>query len=213
MFTGLIEDVGEVVEVRSGEVYIITVQSAVVPELVKKGDSVAVDGVCLTVTTISGDRVSFDAVRETVSRTTLSGFRSGTPVNLETSLTASKPLGGHFVQGHVDGTAKIAAKRELGTSAEYEFSCDDEILRLVVEKGSVAVDGVSLTVARLTESGFVVAVIPETLSATTLANKTVGDKVNIETDIIGKYVEKFVMASQKSKGVDADLLRQTGFID
>ena len=173
------------------------------------GDSVAVDGVCLTVTAVGDGELSFDAVPETLSRSTLNDVRVGDRVNLESSLRAGGKIGGHFVLGHVDGVGKIEGVRNLTDSAEIRVAAPREVMRYVVEKGSVAVNGISLTVASCDSAGFTVAVIPHTLSVTTLGQKKPGERVNLEADILGKYVEKLTTGGS---GVTEELLRDAGFM-
>ncbi|MBP5274772.1 MAG: riboflavin synthase [Abditibacteriota bacterium] len=209
MFTGIIEQKGRVSSIAGGAVYKIEISAGSLAEKVKPGDSVSVNGVCLTATEIRGGSLFFDAVRETVRRTALSGLRPGDEVNLETALTLSKPLGGHFSSGHVDGTAVISRIRILGTSREIDFTCSREMLPYIAEKGSVAVDGISLTVAAVSGSGFSVAAIPHTLKNTTLPEKKEGDTVNIETDLLAKYLESLLKKEKKPSLEEA--LLQNGF--
>jgi riboflavin synthase len=176
------------------------------------GDSVAINGVCLTVTSISGGSLSFDAVPETLSRSTLGDLKPGDKVNLEASLRAGKMIGGHFVQGHVDGVGTIESITNLAESRVIRVGAPRELLRYVVEKGSIAIDGISLTVASINESSFTIAVIPHTLEMTTLNLKRTGDRVNLETDVIGKYIEKFLNERRGGSGVTEDLLRNSGFM-
>lgn len=211
MFTGLVEDLGVVKAITRGTVSRLIVASERVAANAYVGDSVAVNGVCLTVTSVSGDELIFDAVPETLSRSTLGSLRSGDRVNLESSLKAGSAIGGHFVQGHVDGVGVVESIRRMEDSATIRICAPREVMRYVVEKGSIAVDGISLTVASVDDSGFTVAVIPHTLEVTTLGLKRSGDKVNLEADIIGKYVEKF-LAGRPSDGVTEDLLRRAGFV-
>ncbi|MBO4548374.1 MAG: riboflavin synthase [Abditibacteriota bacterium] len=208
MFTGLIEASGAVLSVTPGPVYRLQIGAAL--SGVKTGDSVAVNGVCLTLTGYGGGALSFDAVRETVSRTTLAFLKKGERVNLETALTLSKPLGGHFVSGHVDGLAVISAVRVRGDSKEMDFTCPRSLLRYIAPKGSVALDGISLTVARVTDGGFSVAVIPHTLSSTTLEDKRPGDRMNLETDILAKYTEK-LLGRDKADPLKEALIK-SGFV-
>ena len=212
MFTGLIEEIGIVKSLTGGTVARLVVASARVIEDVRVGDSVSVSGACLTVTSVSDGHLTFDAVPETLSRTTLEDLRPGDKVNLEASLRAGKMIGGHFVQGHVDGVGNVESVRRLGDSAEVRIGAPREILRYVVEKGSIAVDGISLTVASVDDAGFTVAAIPHTLDVTTLGSKRPGDRVNLEVDIIGKYVEKFLGGRGASAGVTEEMLRDSGFM-
>ncbi len=211
MFTGLIEELGVVKSLTRGTVNQLAITSERIATNARIGDSVAVNGVCLTVTSVSGNELTFDAVPETLSRSTLGSLRSGDRVNLESSLKAGSAIGGHFVQGHVDGVGVIENIRRMTNSAIIRILAPHNVMRYVVEKGSIAVDGISLTVASVDDSGFTVAVIPHTLEVTTLGFKRFGDKVNLEADIIGKYVEKF-LAGYKSDGITEDLLRRAGFV-
>lgn len=211
MFTGLIEDIGTVRSLSRGTVGKLIVASGKTARGVAIGDSVAVNGACLTVTSISGDEVSFDAVPETLSRTSLGDLRPGDRVNLETSLKAGDPIGGHFVQGHVDGVGTVESSRSLGESQVIRVSAPRDVLKYVVEKGSIAIDGISLTVASCDKKGLTIAVIPHTLDATTLHLKRPGDKVNLEADILGKYVEK-MLGGLGSGGVTEETLRDAGFM-
>lgn len=212
MFTGLIEEVGEVLLIQRASVNRLEISSKTVSTGVSVGDSVAVNGVCLTVTSYRPGILAFDFVKETASRTTLGDLRIADQVNLESSLKAGESLGGHFVLGHVDSTCTLRSIKNLGESREITFAADAEVLQLVVEKGSVAIDGISLTVADCDDSGFTIAVIPHSLNKTTLKNKMPGDRVNVETDILGKYVYKLVSGNRNKGGVTMDLLRQNGFI-
>jgi len=212
MFTGLVEEIGTVKSRTGGAVARLVIASSRVIGDVSVGDSVSVSGVCLTVTSIGDGELTFDAVPETLSRSTLTDLRPGDRVNLEASLRAGKMIGGHFVQGHVDGVGTVESIRRLGESAEARVNAPPAILRYVVEKGSIAVDGISLTVASVDEAGFAVAVIPHTLEVTTLGLKRPGDGVNLEVDVIGKYVEKFLAGRGESPGVTEELLREAGFM-
>ena len=211
MFTGLIQELGTVRSLSRGTVGKLTTGAEKSAGEVAIGDSVAVNGACLTVTAISGNDVSFDAVPETLSRTSLGGLKPGDKVNLETSLKAGQAIGGHFVQGHIDGVGTIESSRSLGESQVIRISAPPGVLRYVVEKGSIAVDGISLTVASVDKSGITIAVIPHTLEATTLHAKRPGEKVNLEADILGKYVEK-LLGRLGPSGVTEDALRDAGFM-
>ena len=212
MFTGLVEEVGTVVSLARGTVVRLVIASSRIINDVDLGDSIAINGVCLTVTLVADGKLSFDAVPETLTRSTLKDLRPGDKVNLEASLRAGKMMGGHFVQGHVDGVGTFKSFTPLAESRVIRISAPRELLRYVVEKGSIAIDGISLTVASVDDSGFTVAVIPHTLSVTTLGLRRPGDQVNLETDIIGKYVEKFMNNRQGSSGVTEDFLRDAGFM-
>jgi riboflavin synthase len=158
------------------------------------GDSIAVSGCCLTVTAADGETLEFDAVPETIARTTLGGLEPGAEVNLEPALRAGEPLGGHFVQGHVDGRARVAALDPEGDGARLRLELEPELLRYCVEKGSLAVDGVSLTIAALHDEGVEIALVPFTLEHTTLGALAPGDQVNVEVDLLAKYAERLASA-------------------
>ena len=215
MFTGLIQDVGTVCGVQpEGQSVHISVQTILTPELAL-GDSLAVNGVCLTVTSTSGDIAVATAVPETLSRTTLGALGPGARVNLEPALRAQDRLGGHIVQGHVDGVGTLVTRSRRGLSLELTVSAGTELLRYMVHKGSITVNGVSLTVAALGSGAFTVALVPHTLGATTLEDGAVGDQVNLEVDILAKYVERMLGLSRDnqptSSGLSEAWLRERGF--
>ncbi len=166
----------------------------------REGDSIAVSGVCLTATGIEGDRFATDVMHETLKRSTLGAVQAGSQVNLELALRAADRLGGHIVQGHVDGVGTVAGVREDGFARVVTVAAGPEVLRYVVQKGSITVDGVSLTVARIDEQGFDVSLIPETLARTTLGAAAAGALVNLEVDVLAKYVEK-LLAGHRSPGL------------
>jgi riboflavin synthase len=196
MFTGLIADLGEIVDAeRSADGVRLTVHSRLAAE-VSEGDSIAVNGVCLTATAVDAASATFraDVMLQTLRRSSLAGARAGgPPVNLELALRASDRLGGHIVQGHVDATGVVAAVTPDGFSRRVEIEAPPEILRYVVEKGSITVDGISLTVAELGRASFTVSLIPETLERTNLGTAELGAVVNLEVDVLAKYVERLVV--------------------
>jgi len=193
MFTGLVREVGTVVSVTGGADGIrVELDAPATSRGAQVGDSIAIDGVCLTVVAVDGDRFAFDAVPETLARTALITLEPGSRVNLEPALRAGEPLGGHYVQGHVDGVASVRTVEPEGEGRRIWFDAATGLLRYVVEKGSVAVQGTSLTVAGLDDAGFAVALIPHTLDATTLGGLEPDDRVNIEVDVLAKYVEKLL---------------------
>jgi riboflavin synthase len=194
VFTGLVEDVGIVARVSArGDATVLAIAPNRIPTSeLAVGESIAIDGTCLTVTERAGGAFEVLASLETLARTTLGGLAPGGRVNLERAVRPSDRLGGHLVAGHVDGIGEISARTPLGAAEEVEFRAAREILRYVVEKGSIAVDGISLTVNRVNEYAFAVALIPHTLAVTTLGDKGVGHRVNLEVDMVAKYVEKFV---------------------
>ena len=192
MFTGLIEDLGELTAIESNELGArLTIRSALASQL-SDGDSVAVNGVCLTATEISADNFSADAMNETLSRSSLGAAAPGSALNLELPLRADGHLGGHIVQGHVDGIGQVSSVRVDGIALVVTVSAAPELLRYVAEKGSIAVDGVSLTVARVDDEGFDVWLIPETAERTNLGVCEPGRTVNLEVDILAKYVERLL---------------------
>ena len=192
MFTGLVADLGTVADVETtGDGVRLRVESALAAEL-SEGDSVAVNGVCLTATAIGGEGFAADVMHETLRRSSLAGVAGGTRVNLELPLRAQDRLGGHVVQGHVDGVGTVREAEPDGFARVVTIEAPPELLRYVVEKGSIAVDGVSLTVASVTPDTFAVSLIPETLERTNLGAAVPGTPVNLEVDVLAKYVEKLV---------------------
>ena len=194
MFTGLIEDVGTIAEIgRLGENFRLTVATAELPTAdIRIGDSVAVNGVCLTVVTVHPGRFGADVSPETVAHTSLAFLKPRDSVNLERALRLSDRLGGHLVYGHVDGTAVLTARRVEGNAVRMSFRLRRDLNRYLVAKGSVAIDGISLTVNEVSEEGFSIAVIPHTLEKTTLRRRRPGEIVNIEVDIFAKFVERLL---------------------
>jgi riboflavin synthase len=194
VFTGLIADLGAVLALeRDGDGATLRVGTELASEL-RVGDSIAVNGVCLTATRVDAGEFEAQAIRETLERSTLGGLSPGDPVNLELALRADGRLGGHIVQGHVDGVGTVAEVREEGFSRVVGIESDSALWPYVVEKGSVAVDGVSLTVSALRERGFEVSLIPETLARTTLGRAEIGRAVNLEADILAKHVQRLMEA-------------------
>lgn len=194
MFTGIVEEIGEVVSCEpEGDVYRLVIRAAMAPRDLAPGGSVAVNGCCLTATKVEGHTLRFDLARETVSRTRFDKrLRAGASVNLERPLRLSSRLDGHFVQGHVDGVGTVESVRETGSASEITFEIPSNLSRYCVEKGSIAIDGVSLTCAQVSGSRVSVAVIPHTLEITTLGRLKGHDLVNVEVDMIAKYVEKLL---------------------
>jgi riboflavin synthase len=209
MFTGIVEEIGEVLAVReSAEVVVLTVRGSTVTSDAAHGDSIAVNGVCLTVIDPDGSTdgtFTVELVPETLKRTSLSGVVAGAKVNLERALRASGRLGGHIVQGHVDGVATLLSRSPSERSDELVLSLDPELARYVVQKGSITVDGVSLTVAAVTNDTFSVALIPTTLAHTTLGIRRPGDTVNLEVDVVAKYVERLTTGYLRgARGTDEE---------
>lgn len=207
MFTGIIEELGTIKRIAlSGSSGQVTIQARKVLEGTKVGDSIAVNGICLTVTSLRPDGFTADVMAETVRRSSLSQAGNGDPVNLERAMAADGRFGGHIVSGHIDGTGKIVQYRKEENAVWVEVETSGDLLRLIVEKGSICMDGISLTVATVGNSSFQVSVIPHTGEETTLLKKRAGSLVNLETDIIGKYVEKLIKtekAKESSDGKDS----------
>ena len=195
MFTGIIETIGRVTSVEGGtDGRRLTFESALVTDDLEIGDSIAVNGVCLTATVVDGSRFGVDAVIETLDRTNLGSVSAGDRVNLERAMPASGRFDGHIVQGHVDGTGFVSSIEAEGDGERWTIATPPHLLRYVVEKGSVTVNGVSLTVAAVSDVAFQIALIPHTLDVTTLGAGAVGDAVNLEVDILAKYVERLLEA-------------------
>ena len=216
MFTGLIEEIGKVVRMgKAGAAARLTVSAGFPPDEIRIGDSIAVNGACLTVVEKNGGSFTFDASPETISRTAFRQLRNGSPVNLERALRFSDRLDGHLVAGHVDCVGVIVERRETSGNIVLSFRIPCEFMRYLAEKGSVAIDGVSLTVNAVGEDTFSVNIIPLTSSRTTLTTKKAGDEVNIETDMLCKYVERLLgLRNEKTeiKGLSLELLAKKGFL-
>lgn len=215
MFTGIIETIGTVrAFVRHPSGAQVAIDAAAIAGSARPGDSLAVDGACLTVSSVDGDAVVCDLSAETLERTTLGGFRVGARVNLERPLRLGDPVGGHLVAGHVDAVGRLLSRVPRGDWAVYRIEFPGQLAPLLVPKGSVAVDGISLTIAVLSERHFEVAVIPYTLRATTLSEKPAGARVNLEADLIGKYVARQTAAREPAPprpGVTLAVLKEHGF--
>lgn len=211
MFTGIIKELGAVRSFnKAGAAYRLEIGSHDVVNSAGIGDSVAVNGICLTVVNKTKGSIYFDVMEETVKRSGLGSLRKSDVVNLEGALRFDGTLGGHFVLGHIDCIGKIKSARKLGDDFIIEVEFPGEFSHLIVEKGSIAIDGVSLTVARVKDRSFVVYIIPLTLKMTTLGQKTAGDIVNLEFDVIGKYIARFGQVKNRSS-VTEEFLRQNGF--
>lgn len=221
MFTGIIEEMGDVrVLSRGSRSARIKIAARTVLEGTKIGDSIAVNGTCLTVTELGTDWFMADVMAETLDRTNLGELAPGSRVNLERALTLNTRLGGHLVSGHVDGIGTIVAQERLDIALLTTIQAPPAVLRYTIEKGSIAIDGISLTIVSLTDNGFQVSLIPETVRRTTLGFKQIGDRVNLEGDIIGKYIERLMQfkgreqASQsQNQGLDLEFLARHGFLE
>ena len=214
MFTGIIEEVGTIKQIaRGAHSATLTIRAQTVLEETKIGDSIAVNGICLTVTRLSPDSFSADVMHETLNRSALAQLSIGSAVNLERAMPANGRFGGHIVSGHVDGIGYIAQIRRDDTAIWYTIHADPTLLRYVVKKGSITIDGISLTVAALDRKGFSVSTIPHTVSQTNLQQRREGDAVNLETDIIGKYIERLLHPPQEEEKntITREMLIKYGF--
>ena len=220
MFTGLIEKTARVTAIRPGGTVRLSIDLEGLAEGVELGDSIAVNGACLTVAALAGGLASFDVVAESLRRTALSDIKPGDAVNIERALRAGDRLGGHFVQGHVDGVGTISGRTTAGGEYLLHIACPRDLTDSMIEKGSVAVDGISLTINNVAHRNFDVSVIPHTAQLTTIGFKKVGEAVNIETDMIGKYVERFMGDKRtpdaeggvKKPSLDREFLGKSGFL-
>lgn len=216
MFTGIVEEKGKVKSIKKGaKSAMLFIEGNKIFEDVHLGDSIAVNGVCLTVTSYSKNVFTADVMNETLKRSSLGSLKNGSEVNLERAMAANGRFGGHIVSGHIDGTGVISDMSKDDIAIWVTISTTAEILRLIVEKGSIAIDGISLTVARVSNTDFAVSVIPHTGANTTLLDKKVGDVVNLENDITGKYIEKLLGLSKEEKKPESritkDFLTKYGF--
>lgn len=215
MFTGIVEEKGTLHSIQRGaKSSVLTIQGSSILGDLKIGDSVAVNGICLTATSCTGNTFTADAVHETLNRSSLNHLRAGTHVNLERAMSANGRFGGHFVAGHIDGTGVIIRIEKDDNAIWFTVKAEPSLMKYIVEKGSVAIDGISLTVAEVSDESFRVSVIPHTVKATTLSERAVGDIVNLENDIVGKYVEKlmsFEPAPTAQSGLTKDFLTKHGY--
>ncbi|PWJ48049.1 riboflavin synthase [Faecalicatena contorta] len=212
MFTGIIEEMGKIqgIQKRASSA-ILSVQASEIMQDIHLGDSIAVNGVCLTVTSVSPKGFTSDVMHETLSRSSFGNLRIGSPVNLERAMPANGRFGGHIVSGHIDGTGTVSNIRRDDNAVWYTIKTPLPILRYIIEKGSIAIDGISLTVARVHKDGFSVSIIPHTLSLTTLSSRGVGDSVNLENDCIGKYVERLMGKESQNNNITVGFLAKHGF--
>lgn len=215
MFTGIVEEMGQILNIERGsQSAVLHIRCEKVLENTKIGDSIAVNGVCLTVTTMTESGYTADVMAETLERSSLGSLKRGSRVNLERAMAADGRFGGHIVAGHIDGTGTVSKISRDETAVWYTITAEPVILRYIVEKGSITIDGISLTVARVTERDFSVSIIPHTQQNTVLADRQVGDIVNLETDIIGKYVEKLLQPQKPEKReskITMEFLAEHGF--
>lgn len=199
MFTGIVEELGKIQKIEGGSNCKLTISAKKILEDIKLGDSIAVNGICLTVVKFTSSSFTVDIMMETWKRTSLYKLNPGSPVNLERAMPANGRFGGHIVSGHIDGTGEIVSIRRDGNAVWYRIKTSKNIMKFIIQKGSIAIDGISLTVAEAGNADFYVSVIPHTLSNTVLATRHPGDIVNLENDIVGKYIESFTKKSENSK--------------
>ncbi len=212
MFTGIIEEIGKIQGIKKGvNSAILFVQASEIMEDVHLGDSIAVNGVCLTVTSISSAGFTADVMNETLNCSSFGNLKIGSPVNLERAMSANSRFGGHIVSGHIDGTGTVSDIRRDDNAVWYTIKTPLPVLRYIIEKGSIAIDGISLTVARVYKDSFSVSIIPHTASLTTLSKRRVGDEVNLENDCIGKYVESLIGKESQNSNITAGFLAKYGF--
>lgn len=210
MFTGIVEETGAIEQIIQGsKSCVLKISAHKIFDDLKIGDSIAVNGICLTVTSFSAPYFNADVMPETMRRTSLAGLSKGSRVNLERAMQLNGRFGGHIVSGHIDGTGTVASMIREDNAIWVKINADSSILTYIIEKGSVTLDGISLTVAEVTNSSFTVSIIPHTAAETTLCDRKPGDKINIECDIVGKYIHKLMQ--KNSSGIDEDFLRRCGF--
>ena len=203
MFTGIIEEIGHVASIKRGaKSVVLTIKAKEVMEGTKLGDSIAVNGVCLTVTSLTAAGFMADVMHESMERSSLSKLKIGDAVNLERAMLAGGRFGGHIVSGHIDGMGKIEKIRQDDNAYWYKITASSEIINCIVMKGSITIDGISLTVAGLDDTSFSVSIIPHTRANTILANRKVGDLVNLENDIVGKYIQRFCAGARLDDSAD-----------
>lgn len=218
MFTGIVEEIGRIKKIDKGSAScILSIEADRVLQGSSIGDSIAVNGVCLTVTNISGSVFTADVMPETLRRSGLSRLKPGSPVNLERAMAADGRFGGHIVSGHIDGTGTIREMKREGNAVWVTVDCGPKLLRYIIEKGSIAIDGISLTVACVDETCFKVSIIPHTAGETTLLMGSPGTVVNLENDVVGKYVEKLLSfnkneATSHKSGIDMNFLAKNGYL-
>lgn len=214
MFTGIVEEKGSIAAIKKGQKSsVVSIKGSIIFDDLKIGDSVAVNGICLTVTSIKDNIFTADVMPETLSRSSLGEVKIGGSVNLERAMAADGRFGGHIVSGHIDGTGEIINIKRDDNAVWYTIRTKPEIMKYIVEKGSVAIDGISLTVAKVSHDNFSVSIIPHTLKETVLSEKRVGSSVNLENDIVGKYVEKLleVKKEQSESRITKEFLNSFGF--
>lgn len=215
MFTGIIEEVGQIAQIKKqGEFAVVTIKAKKVLTDVQLGDSIAVNGVCLTVTSFTKEQFTADVMSETLKRTSLGELSLNSPVNLERAMAANGRFGGHIVSGHIDGTGTVAEITPADNATWYCINASPKLLRYIIEKGSITIDGISLTVVDVNEQSFRVSIIPHTIKETNLGSKKIGSLVNLENDIVGKYIEQFLLKKEienPPSKLTVDFLKNAGF--
>lgn len=216
MFTGIIEELGKVVSLKRGRrAAVLIIEGNIIFDDLKLGDSVAVNGVCLTASHISGNMFQADVMNETFHRSSLGSLQKGDRVNLERAMAADGRFGGHMVAGHIDAAGELISKKKDDNAVWFTVKAPQQVMRYCVEKGSIALDGISLTIAKLGENTISVSMIPHTMEHTNFADKRPGDKVNLENDMVGKYVEKLLQTpkeqEEKTSGITMETLLRAGF--
>lgn len=215
MFTGIVEEIGKIQNVKKHvKSSVFTIEGNKIFEDINIGDSISVNGVCLTVTTFSNNTFTADVMNETISRSSLGQLKNGSSVNLERAMSASGRFGGHIVSGHIDGIGKIIKIEKDDNAIWYTIAVKDNLMKYIVEKGSISIDGISLTIAKVAVNDFSISIIPHTVQETILSHRSVGDIVNIENDVIGKYVEKLITCEKNKKvesNITMDFLIKNGF--
>ena len=215
MFTGIVEEKGKVKAIRAGaNSSVLTIGASYIMDDVQLGHSIAVNGVCLTVTSCTPDQFTADVMHETLNRSSLGSLKVGSSVNLERAMAANGRFGGHIVSGHIDGTGTIAKIERDDNAFWFTIRTSPRIMHYIIEKGSITIDGISLTVAKVGSDNFSVSIIPHTMAVTTLGERKLGDTVNLENDCIGKYVEKLMQKEEEEKsssGITRDFLAKYGF--
>ncbi|SDJ31879.1 riboflavin synthase [Salimicrobium halophilum] len=213
MFTGIIEEIGSIASMEQKEETMdVTIEASVILEDVKEGDSISINGVCLTVTTFTDTTASFEVMPETFRATNFKDLKAGSRVNLERALAAGGRFGGHIVSGHIDGVGKIVSKTPEANAVYYEIELPQDLSRYFIHKGSIAVDGTSLTVFGVKGDTVLISLIPHTMEHTVLGNKEQGDEVNIECDMIGKYIAHFIERQGSAEGVSEAFLKENGYV-
>ncbi|KXH79321.1 riboflavin synthase [Sporosarcina sp. HYO08] len=216
MFTGIVEEVGTILAIRQGANSLtLSIRCSKVLSDVQKGDSIAVDGVCLTVATYSDEQFTADVMPETVKATTIQSLRTGSTVNLERAMAANSRFGGHIVSGHVDATGEIIARKRESNAIYMEIMLSPDLLKYLIPKGSIAVDGTSLTVFGVTDNSFIISLIPVTQDDSIIGHKQIGDRVNIECDMLAKYMERLMTMDKRNanSGISMESLAASGFLD